>query len=379
MRGEFIFLTGATGFLGGELLVRLLQDRRARVVALVRLRPGQSLAQRRQQLLSTLLPEGGDPYGDRLILVGGDLGIPGAGLSPGDRERVTGCQWFLHGAATVRFDLSIDEARRHNVAGTREVMTLARESARTGRLRRFDYISTAYVAGLRRDLCREGELRHRAGFRNSYEQSKSEAEAMVREGRQEIPGSIYRPSIIVGDSRTGRTPNFNTLYWPLKVYARGWWRTLIGDPDAPIDAVPVDFVADAIRALGRREDSLNRCFHLATGPVRGTTVREVARLAQAQLSGPEVKFMKPESFYRWWKPWMDLGLFLLGTRGRALRRGGEVMLPYFAGNPLFDTTEADSLLEEEGIHVPVLKDYFPALLAYAQGLGWDLHGEKPSS
>ena len=124
---------------------------------------------------------------------------------------------MIHCAATVRFDHSLDEARRINVEGTRRVLDFA---AAAPRLRSLAYVGTAYVAGDRTGLVRENELDAGQSFRNTYEQTKAEAEALVRSRLGSLPGVILRPSIIVGDSRTGVTSSFKMLYWPLKIYAR---------------------------------------------------------------------------------------------------------------------------------------------------------------
>ena len=123
-------------------------------------------------------------------------------------------------------------------------------------LRSLAYVGTAYVAGERTDLVRESELAVGQSYRNTYEQTKAEAEALVRSRLGSLPGVILRPSIIVGDSRTGVTSSFKMMYWPLKIYARRLWRTVPGYPDAVLDIVPVDFVAAAVARLAFDEAAL---------------------------------------------------------------------------------------------------------------------------
>ena len=120
---------------------------------------------------------------------------------------------MIHCAATVRFDHSLDEARHINVEGTRRVLDFA---AGARQLRSLAYVGTAYVAGERSDLVRENELAVGQRYRNTYEQTKAEAEALVRSHLGSLPGVILRPSIIVGDSRTGVTSSFKMMYWPLE-------------------------------------------------------------------------------------------------------------------------------------------------------------------
>jgi thioester reductase-like protein len=121
----------------------------------------------------------------------------------------------------------------------------------------------------------ESDLEHHAGFHNTYEQTKYEAELLLREAMAELPIAVHRPSIVVGDSRTGQTGAWKVLYWPLKVIARGWLPVIPYDPDSTLDIVPVDFVADAVLALARDPGTVGGTFHLAAGPDRDTTTGEM--------------------------------------------------------------------------------------------------------
>jgi thioester reductase-like protein len=169
-------ITGATGFLGSEILASLLaRDPDLRLVALVRARSGVSLARRRQRLVANLPPA----HAARVAAVHGDLTRPALGLSPIEYEAlVAHVDRVIHVAATTSFSHSLAEARRQNVGGTAEALALCRRLAAEGKSGRLDYVSTAYVAGDRTDLVGEDELDVGQGFRNTYEQSKFEAEAL---------------------------------------------------------------------------------------------------------------------------------------------------------------------------------------------------------
>src|SRR5204863_4478544 len=123
-------------------------------------------------------------------------------------------------------------------------------------------------------------------FRNPYERSKYEAEVVVRERARELPVQILRPSIVVGDSRSGWTPAFNVLYAPLKAFSRGAYPILPARRDSPVDVVPVDYVADAILALAGRPGEIH---HLVAGE-RASSVGEIIDLASenARLAPPRV-------------------------------------------------------------------------------------------
>ena len=247
-------LTGATGFVGMELLRRFLERDDRHVYALVRARDDDAASARL-------------PRHERLTAVAADIERHGLGL---DRhttdalaEEVT---TVVHCAASVSFGLGLEESRRVNVDGTRRMAELAELCAERGDgLERFTYMSTAYVAGARRGLFREDQLDVGQRFRNPYERSKFEAEALVRRrAGDDLPLQVLRPSIIVGESATGWTSSFNVLYGPLRAFARGAIPAVPARRRSPVDIVPVDYVADAT-------------YELATNGPDGTSSRAATR------------------------------------------------------------------------------------------------------
>lgn len=353
-----LLLTGATGHVGAALLPRLLALPGQRVLALVRARDADHLAARRR----TLLAESGAPDTDRLELVAGDTSAPGLGLSTPDRARILDqVDGVLHSAASVRFDLPEDTAAAQNLEATSTVLALCDALAERGRLRRYDHVSTCYVAGDRTGRVLETECDEGQGFRNSYEWSKCQAEGRVRAAQARgLPACIHRPSIVVGDSHTGATRSFNVLYWPLKIYARGWWRTLPGRLDARVDLVPVDWLADAMVALVQDPASLGRCVHLAQGDAALTIADTMARV-QAVTGGPPLRVVDQARYRRFVRPL--LWPFFQTARGRRIRRGGDAYLPYCQQNPLFDTTWRDRLLP--GLPPPPPLEVLETILRFA--------------
>lgn len=175
-----VLLTGATGFLGMELLARYLERTDRVVYALVRAADDAEAQARLRAAVATVVAAPGR-YDHRVLAIRGDVALPGLGLRRSTRvalaETVTE---IVHAAASVSFTLPLPDAREINVEGTHRLLELAQLCRARGSLRRFSHISTAYVAGDRVGVFHEDELDAGQGFRNSYEQTKHEAETLVR-------------------------------------------------------------------------------------------------------------------------------------------------------------------------------------------------------
>jgi thioester reductase-like protein len=345
-----LLLTGATGFVGMELLARVLEQTRFDVVALVRAADDRAAQARIDELLETLVAPGVRPHRGRVRALAADLESPGLGLSPLVSERLAGSiTAAVHCAASISFTLPLDEARRINVEGTREVVALASRAHARGNLERFVHVSTAYVAGDRTGVVSEHDGNVGQTFRNTYEQTKLEAEQVVADSG--LPAAIVRPSVIVGDSTTGWTQAFNVIYWPLQAFARGLFPIVPGDPAASLDIVPVDTVADALLEL-LRGPVLGGAFHIVAGDEAPSNA-ELATMAADAFDADPPAFVGP------------------GEDENAEKLAG-ALVPYFSVRCTFDARRARDLL---GATPPPLSQYFPSLLRYAREARW---GKRPA-
>lgn len=358
-----LFLTGATGFVGMELLARYLERTDRRVYALVRGESDDDAQARLDATVARMLPDPA-PYAGRAIAVRGDVMRPGLGMAPRRRaELAETVGEVVHGAASVSFALPLPDSRAINVCGTENVLTFAQ---RVKDLQRLAYISTAYVAGDHRGLFGEDQLDIGQRFRNPYEQTKFEAEKIVREHSGDLPTQIFRPSIVVGEADTGWTPAFNVIYWPLKAFARGAYKAIPAKLSAPVDVVPVSYVADAIFALSQSDAPSGTTYNLAAGD-RASTVGELLEMSSEYFGRSRPRVLPPSAYRRLVHP-------LLLRRGDERRRkaiaASEVFFPYFAMRVRYDTINARAGLAGAGIQVPPLRDYFARLMDFAVAADW---------
>jgi thioester reductase-like protein len=348
-------LTGATGFVGMELLAHLAAADERPIYALVRA-PDQAAADVRMAAVRAAVFGDAAHHAERIHAVPADLQRSRLGIGHRRRgELAANVSEVVHCAASVSFAEDLAAARAVNVQGTRRVLELAGELPG---LRRLVHVSTAYVAGARRGVCLPDEVNVRGPHRNPYERSKAEAEAFARVAMAQLPIVVARPSIVVGHSVTGWTSSFNVLYGPLRAFAHGTLTLIPGRRRGPVDVVPVDHVARELLGLLRAPDIDGRTVHLTAGAAT-TTVGELSALGAAAF-GRRAPRVVPAGLYR-----RAVHPLLLRcgpqSRRRALRRS-EVYLPYFDVRCTFDASDSPA--------APPLADYFERLCAFAVDAGW---------
>jgi thioester reductase-like protein len=358
-----VLLTGTTGFLGMELLTRYLERSDRRIVALVRAGSPEGARARVDAVLENLFGPRAAEHRTRVDAVAADMTAPGLGLARCERERLAErVTTIVHSAASVSFSLPLHEAREINLDGTRRMLELAELAHARGMLRCYGHVSTAYVAGTHAGGFAERDLEVGQEFHNSYERSKFEAEQLVRE-HHDLPSTIMRPSIVVGDRNSGWTAAFNVLYWPLRAFARGLFTAVPAIPSAPVDVVSIDYVADATYALCESTRGRGSTYHLTAGP-DASTMGEIAGLASRYFRRPLPRVLSPAEF---------AALPRRGVEGRALD-AGSLYFPYFSIDAVFDDAVTRARLEPEGIRASPLGDYLEQLLDFATRSRW---GKRP--
>jgi thioester reductase-like protein len=367
---DHFFMTGGTGMIGQDLLPRLLNlypD--STLTLLVRASDEDELSGRMSGLIRGAEKKA-PGAGRRIRGVMGDTMKEWFGLEGPVKDSVlreTTC--FIHGAATIRFDHPIEEAREINCGGTRRALAMARQMTDRGRLRRFVYLGTSSVSGQRAGAILESELEMQQSFFNTYEQSKCESERLVRDHFDRIPAVIFRPSIVIGNSTTGFTPSFNVIYIPLRLVQRGMLSFVPGKPETLLDLVPVDWVNDVMAYVLGKEESNGQVCHVTAGPGRAAPLREVVLGAleyferHSPLPGRRtMEFITRDEFEA----------RRSRTRGReeALLAQLDTLLPYVSVDRLFDSRTTDRLLTGSGIEFPRYSSYQDRILAYCLDSQW---------
>ncbi len=349
MTDPCVLLTGASGLVGSAWLPLLLRNRPdRRIVVLSR---------------SKTVPFGND----LVTAVDGDLTQSNLGIAAGVRKSlIESVTEIIHCAADIRFRLPIDQARATNLNGTRRLLALARQCKR---LEKFAHVSTVYVAGKQSGVVPEARLAATAGFLNSYQRSKYEAEQAVFEAMPDIPISIFRLSSIISDSN-GSVRQRNYFHRVLRMVPHNPFPILPGKCDAPLDLIASDWVASALAQLYDFHFSPGRVYHVCAGPEASMTVGEIIRstfeVVNARRRSLALDPAVPPRL-------VDMDEFQSYARRQArkgtsivkdlLRIIGEFM-PHLAISQRFENRETLALLETMGIALPPVRQYYPKVVEF---------------
>ncbi|MBE4752033.1 SDR family oxidoreductase [Corallococcus sp. ZKHCc1 1396] len=340
------FLTGYPGFIGKRLVEHIAkEDPQGHIYALV-----QPKAFKEAQALAAKV------QGAKVELLTGDAVDMHLGLSGEEYQRL--CERvtdIFHLAAVAQLGVPKETAWRVNVDGTRNLLELARDCEN---LSRFSHFSTCYVSGDRVGVIAEDELDRGQSFRNAYEETKFQAERLVQRASATLPITIFRPSSVVGDSRTGAIDRFEGPYYlgillvtsPLVVPL-----PLPGNGVAPLNVVPVDFVVEAVWRLSRDERAKGRTFHLVDpNPMSARRVYELIaekshkKLPRFNLSARAADVM--------------LRLPLLEKLARPQRAA----ISYVNHLAIYNCHNTLELLDGTGVRCPPLSTYLDQLVAYVR-------------
>jgi thioester reductase-like protein len=351
-----IFLTGSTGYIGAHVAANLLQGHGASLNLLVRARDQQEAQLRLWKSLQLHLQFPGfyEYLQTKIRIFCGDLTSPGFGLNRDEYDRlVHTTDSIIHCAASLNRK-SEKTCLNVNLRGTLEVLTLARHAEHYHGLRRFSEVSTVAVAGKRSNevVTEDNSIDWDRSDYDPYARTKKFCEHMTRVLLPDTPKTVFRPSIVLGDSRHDETTQFDMVR--SFVFLAGL-PVLPFRPTDKIDIVNVDFVADAIATLHQKDQPNYDIYHLSSG-VSSQTFREVtAALAAAQQKRKPVFVPFAEA------PFAGSVKFLSNRKG-PVGRGASLMkvfMPYLVWNTVFDNTRVTSELGRKP--VPFSQYSYPLL------------------
>ena len=357
-----IFLTGATGAIGGDLL-RCLLDTRPGVSVHVLLR-----AQTAEEVRARMIPVHAAvsrEHARRVFPVPGDILLDDLGLGANRRELLGRIGEIYHVAACTSLSQTMEAARRTNLLGTEHVIEFAQAVRKTGNSIRLHHISTAYVSGTRTGFMREDELERGQEFFNFYEWSKFEAERAVRKAGDDLPVTVYRPGLVVGDSRSGRTSRFQGIYQVLQWIHIGHLDSLPCQPDFQLDLTPVDHVCGAIVRLAQLSESANQTFHLTAGPGNTLSLGELVEIYLQERAACEGGRYRPGSIR--FSPLKENSISANREVPAIWKRFAQYV-PYFTCPKVFDNSAAHAALRD--LQAPHCREYLPAVVRYALKSGF---------
>ncbi|MEH7012948.1 SDR family oxidoreductase [Neobacillus niacini] len=337
------FFTGFPGFICNQLIREVLKKNELQGIIYVLVLQGMmDKARKERQAIMTELGMKDEAF----ILIEGDITQPSLMISDDNLEFLNGKVTHVFHLAAI-YDLAVprDIAFRINVKGTDNVNRWVKGLTQ---LKRYVYFSTAYIVGTREGTLYETELIRPASFKNHYEETKYEAEALVAKLKEDVPITIIRPGIVKGHSQTGETIKFDGPYFMMNFLERLKFLPLLprlGKGKAYVNLVPIDYIIQATTYLSFLKKGEGKTYHL-TDP-RPYRASEIYTLLMEELINKKPKGTLP----------LSVGKLFLSIKPMRKFLGVEKeALDYFTWMGHFDCTYSVNDLEGSGIECPDFKD-----------------------
>jgi thioester reductase-like protein len=339
-----------------------LSDPNTELYVLLRANSQEHLENRLKDLLSFLQIDADDRnIQGRIKPLMGNTSIPKLGLDIATYDGLAKkIRCIVHSAASVRMDLPLAEARASSVVAAKHIIEFAFSCQANGALEKLEVVSTVGVAGRQQGRILEQPLKEKRAFHTTYEQAKAEAEELFFDASgRGLPITIHRPSMVVGDSETGRVIHRQVFYHLCQFLSgkktHGMLPTMAG---ARLDIIPVNYVAKAIYLSSRNLDTAGHIFHLCSGPTQSMQLTDLAARLQEMYSKRNENL--PQITY-WPLCLFRVVLFLLilisdSKRKRALRSLYFFLL-YVSDHQIFDNNVTDSYFSSLGLRIPEIASY----------------------
>lgn len=349
------FITGATGAIGAALVPILLEDKDINLTLLIRAENHQHLKERMNFLYDFWQIGEDDIVKNKIHAVIGDMKKPRFGMDETEYQSlINDCSHIIHSAGNVRMNLPISEARACSVDSAKNVIELAMSCKKKENLKKIEIVSTVGVGGKMRDPVPETWLTQPRQFHNTYEQAKAEAEEYVREFVDKgFPITIHRPSMVVGDSQTGRIIHFQIFYHLCEFLSGN--RTFGIVPftgSATLDTIPSDYVAKLIAWSSRTQKTSGMVLHECSGENSAISIKELQKLSEKILGGKGKCIIIPVWMFKGLLPFIRW--FVPGKTKRAMN-ALPIFFEYLIQNQVFENKE--TLSKAEKIVFPHTESY----------------------
>jgi thioester reductase-like protein len=355
-----IFLTGSTGYIGAHIAAILLQEHSDRLNLLVRAKTEQEANERLWHALQLHLdfPELRDAIETRISIFRGDLTDPRFGLEPTEYSRLVGStESVIHCAASLNRK-SEKSCLNVNLRGTLEVAQLARRARDAHGLRRFSQVSTVAVAGERSHeiVTEDASIDWNRSDYDPYARTKKFCEHMVRELLPDVKRTVFRPSIVLGDSRRAETTQFDMVR--AFVFLAGL-PVLPFRPDDRIDIVPVDYVAESVIMLHQKQNPEHEIYHLSSGTGSETFAQLTHALAESAGKMEPLFWPGLEHNFSSVVNWLSSYRNATGRSASLLK----VFMPYLTWDTVFDN---ERVVAEMGRRPEPFSKYCYPLLRFSR-------------
>ena len=348
--GKHIFLTGFPGFIAKRLVKETDALEKGISYHFLIQEHMWSVADEALAELNEAIPG----FADRCTLIVGDITHPTLKLSDEDYKSLSSKVTQIWHLAAI-YDLATDESVAYNVnvVGTKHILDFA-ESCK--KLKRLDYVSTCYVSGNRTGLIMESDGDIGQEFKNHYESTKCWAEAEIHKRKDTIPTAIYRPGIVMGDSKTGVTDKYDGPYFLILLLMRlpKWIPMVnIGAGSARPNLVPVDYVVKSMAYIASKKESLGKTFALSDPNPH--TAKDIIKGILQSLERAKAYGKVPS------------GLLEFALSSRLIRKMVKIpkeAIIYFNHDVTYDSTNTQDLLKESGITCPDFLETLPTLVNY---------------
>ena len=369
-----VFLTGATGFLGTQIALRLIKKQNVNIAVLIRgkdydtayrhlSRAWWEWPELMEEIQGLKKFNENNSHESKIYLVKGDISEEKLGLDPDEYNFLLhNVTHIIHTAADLRLNIPLDDLRKVNVQGTLNLLDLASDINKDHKIERFSHLSTAYVAGGQKNLISEDTITDEYGFLSNYERSKYEGELEVKNSG--LPISIFRPGMVIGDSKSGYIKTFNTIYVLIRLYLNNQLQLMPVSKESKLNIVPVDYVAESVVELTFNQNTEGKIFHLTAPYISLPTVEDFLdfvhdwALNNMNLKIPKPIFLPISNLI----PKISVLLKYFGKNSNSLSKTMKELAPYMNEDREFSRDNTRKFI---GQYTLQWEKFLPTILNYA--------------